>query len=318
MPVNLDYLSLRLIRHFMPRAWVHFLLRYNLIIQPGFETRAPKETVTRYLKTLENTGRSIQGQRILNFGYGGNYALACGLLQAGASHVTLIDKFANPDDRRNRKLLPEYEQYLIRKDGQVIPCLEFIDLLEGDIHDAAISVDGNFRLLEVGCADTPASAIIEQNNGIAPFDIVLSSSVFEHLDDVGSITRSLAALTRPDGLQLHFIDLRDHYFKYPFEMLTYSEKTWQRWFNPSSNLNRYRLLDYQRTFEEYFTDVQMTVLERDLVEFNKAANRIRPEFLSGNAEIDSVTLIMALVVGPKNPSMVSTAVNYKNSTSNPV
>jgi hypothetical protein len=37
-----------------------------------------------------------------------------------------------------------------------------------------------------------------------------------------------AALTRPDGLHLHFVDLRDHFLKYPFEVLCYSEGVWKR------------------------------------------------------------------------------------------
>jgi len=94
-----------------------------------------------------------------------------------------------------------------------------------------------------------------------------------------------------EGVQIHFIDLRDHFFKYPFEMLCYSEKTWY-WLNPSSYLNRYRMPDYQRVFETYFTNVEMTVLERNMDAFQQVQSRVRKEFLTGNNEIDSITSIL--------------------------
>ena len=87
---------------------------------------------------------------------------------------------------------------------------------------------------------------------IEAVDMVLSSSVYEHLDDVEGITGALADLTRPDGLQIHYVDLRDHFFRYPLEMLRFSESTWRTWLNPSSNHNRYRLWNYRNAFEACF------------------------------------------------------------------
>jgi 2-polyprenyl-3-methyl-5-hydroxy-6-metoxy-1,4-benzoquinol methylase len=273
--VNFDYLTLRLIRHFMPRSLAHFLLRYNLIIKPGAETSAPQEAALRYQQTLAEAGRSLAGQRILDFGYGGNFALACSLLQAGASHVTLLDKFAAPDNRRNRGLLPEYAQYLTRQNGQVIPRHDYIELLEADLHDVA------------------------DQGRLAPFDIVLSNSVYEHLEDVAGITRSLVRLTAPSGCQVHFIDLRDHYFKYPFEMLTFSDKTWKNWLVPGSHLNRYRLNDYLRVFDQYFTETRPVVLARDPENFARLRSRIKPQFLTGDDQVDSVTLLQIYAADPR-------------------
>jgi hypothetical protein len=108
--------------------------------------------------------------------------------------------------------------------------------------------------------------------------------VYEHLDDVEGITRALAALTRAQGLHIHFIDLRDHFFKYPFEMLHYSKAAWYGWLNPSSNHNRYRVWDYRRAFEASFQDVELAVLERDEAGFRAALPRIRPEFVTKSGE----------------------------------
>ena len=158
------------------------------------------------------------------------------------------------------------------------PRAECITLLHGDIRDGKIQR----RISQVDC--------------------VLSTSVYEHLDDVPGITRALANLTAPRGVHLHFIDLRDHYFKYPFEMLTYSNYVWKNLLNPTSNLNRFRLPDYKRILDESFRSVEIEVLERLEDEFQAASARIRPEFKTGDATIDSVTLIQVLAREPLRQS----------------
>ena len=272
--MNLRYLTLRIIRHFLPEPVTRFLLRRSLIIRPGMETRDPAGAVARYVETLGESGDSLKGKRVLVFGYGGNFAIGAELLQAGAGHVVLLDRFAPPDDRRNAKLLELYPQYFRLEQGVTRTVNEFITLIHDDLNAVAKS-------------------------GIEPFDIVVSTSVFEHLGDVPGLTAALAALTNPEGIQIHFVDLRDHYFKLPFQMLTYSEQIWKGWLNPTSNLNRYRLRDYRRVFEANFSEVEIRVLERDQAAFQKALPKIRAEFLAGDEEHDSVTLIRVLARRPK-------------------
>jgi hypothetical protein len=134
---------------------------------------------------------------------------------------------------------------------------------------------------------------------LPPSDIVVSNSVYEHLEDVDDITRALARLTHPDGLHIHFVDLRDHFFRYPFEMLHYSDNVWRRWLNPTSNHNRLRLWDYRRVFEGAFRQVEIEVLGRDDAAFDRARARIRPEFTSGNREEDAATLIRIVASQPR-------------------
>ncbi|MBI5935239.1 MAG: hypothetical protein HY867_16175 [Chloroflexi bacterium] len=131
------------------------------------------------------------------------------------------------------------------------------------------------------------------------FDLVLSSSVYEHLDDVDGLTKALAALTAPSGIHIHYVDLRDHYFKLPFEMLKFSEQAWKNWLNPTSNLNRFRLRDYQRVFETYFSKAEINVLEREPDAFASARSQICPEFLTGDETHDTVTLIEVIASQPK-------------------
>ncbi len=272
--MNIRYLLLRFTRHFMPEGIARFLLKRRWIIRPGLESSDPLAAVDQYKKALAQHGRSFGGQRVLVFGYGGRFAVGVELLKQGASHVVLCDHFVLMDRQRNLELLPKYSDYLFLQNDEVMPRPEHITLLHGDIRSSQLQTE------------------------ISAADLVLSTSVYEHLDDVNGITQSLAKLTAPQGAQLHFVDLRDHYFKYPFEMLAYSESVWKNFLNPSSNLNRYRLPDYQKIFQQYFEQVHITVLARQEEELKQMNHRVRSEFLTGDAAIDSTTLIQVFAETP--------------------
>lgn len=273
--MNFQYLILRLIRHFIPEDAARLLLKMRWIIRPGLESSDPLAAVDQYVKALAKYQKSIVGQRVLVFGYGGRFAVGAELLRRGASHVILCDHFVLLDEERNRELLPLYGDYLVAQDDEIKPRSEYITLLHGDVREELVQ------------------------SKIAEVDCVLSTSVFEHLDDVSGITSALAKLTAPQGCQLHFVDLRDHYFKYPFEMLAFSEKVWRNFLNPTSNLNRFRVNDYQNVFDAYFNNVEIIVIQRNISEFQLARPRIRPEFLTGNENVDSVSLIYVLASSPK-------------------
>src|SRR5574341_17049 len=275
MKLNLPYLLPRAVRHFLPERLTRFLLLHSLVIRPGLETADPGAAVYRYVEALDHKRVAMKGKRVLVFGYGGRFDVGLGLLEAGAGHVVLCEKYVAPDDAHNATLLQKYDAYLFLDHGPARPRPEYMTLLQADIRAVRPSI------------------------AFPPLDLVLSNSVYEHLDDVDGITRALAALTRPDGLHFHFVDLRDHFFKYPFEMLCYSEHIWRNWLNPSSNHNRLRLWDYRRVFEEYFEIVELEVLERDEASFERARPRIRAEFISGNLHEDCVTLIRVFASHPR-------------------
>jgi len=277
--MHLDYLFLRFIRHIMPSSYAHSLLRNRILLTPGPETRNPRLATNQYRDLLSQYGQTFTGKRILIFGYGGNFAVGCMILKAGAQHVILCDRYTTPDDRVNATLLEEFGDYLTNDGNHVLPRGERISLLQADIRQ----VD-------------PSS--------IPKVDLALSRSVYEHLDDVEGVTRVLTALTKPDGFHLHIINLSDHFFKYPFEMLAFSAETWEKWLNPTSNLNRYRFMDYRRIFEEHFETVQASVWENDRQAFDKAHPRIRGEFLTGNSEIDSAVKMILVASRPQNQASI--------------
>lgn len=273
--MNITYFIFRMIRHFLPENLVRSMLRRNIIVKPGLETRDPESAVRRYADILLENGRTLEGKDILVFGYGGYLAIAVELLRAGCSRVTVCDLFPPADRHLNDSLLPEFSQYLESGPDGVIPRSKWIKAYHGDIRS------------------------IPDTERLGPFDLIVSSSVYEHLDDVDGITAALSGLLKPSGQFVAFIDLRDHYFKYPFEMLCYSNRIWKQWLNPTSNLNRYRVWDYRNILERYFKNVKIDILERDLEGFTKVKKRIRREFRSGNDGQDSVMSIVGLCSSPR-------------------
>jgi SAM-dependent methyltransferase len=258
----------------MPEKLVRALLLRSIIIRPGLETSNPFAAVQRYVDVLSARGLSFKNKRVLVFGYGGRFDMGFGLLKEGAEHVILCDKYAPPDEPHNRQFFGAEQKYFFADKKGLRPRPEWMTLLEDDIRD------------------------LQARGEIEPVDFVLSSSVYEHLDDVEGITRALAALTKPDGLHVHFVDLRDHFFKYPFEMLRFSESTWRNWLNPSSNHNRYRLWNYRKVFEDCFADVEIEILTSEKDAFLKLQPHIKPEFVSGNAEEDAAATIRVAASKP--------------------
>jgi SAM-dependent methyltransferase len=274
MILNLPYLIPRLIRHFMPEKLVRTLLLRNIVIQSGLETNNPFAAIQRYTEVLSNHGVSFHGKRVLVFGYGGRFDIGFGILKEGAAHVILCDKYAPPDENHNLRMFGAEEKYFAMEKKGLRPRPEWMSLLEADISE------------------------VYDSKSIPPVDIVISSSVYEHLNDVEGITRALAGLTKPDGIHLHYVDLRDHFFKYPFEMLRFSESIWRRWLNPSSNHNRYRLWDYRRVFQSCFERVEIEVLSREEEAFRKIMPHLRPEFVTGNMDEDAVGTIQVVALKP--------------------
>jgi hypothetical protein len=272
--LNLSYLLPRLIRHFLPEKLVRILLQHGWIIRPGLETSNPSAAVKRYADVLSSRDSSFWGKRVLVLGYGGRFDVGFSLLKEGATHVLLCDKYVSPDEQHNlRRFGSEAKYFVVEKNG-LRPRKEWMTVLQTDIRD------------------------IQKRGEIETVDIVLSSSVYEHLDDVEGITRALALLTKPDGIQIHYVDLRDHFFKYPFEMLRFSEKTWRSLLNPSSNHNRYRLWNYRKAFEACFREVHIEILAHEEESFRRLRPYILPEFISGNTEEDAAATIRVVVTEP--------------------
>ena len=246
----------------MPRRLVDYLRNRSIIFTPGIETTNPVEATEIYISLLHSFGRSIEKSSIAIFGYGGSFGLAAHLLSKGASRVSLIDLHENLNGMANRSAYSKHPEYFDEQYGRVIPNPDFISLYHGDILD-----------------DPPE---------FEPVDLLLSSSVLEHIPNLEAILKTLNTFIKSDGAQLHRVHLGDHIQNYPFEMLTYSETVWKNFLNPPSNLNRLRVWDYENVFNKLFFKVELNIEGRNFEAFRHYKRRILPEFLSGSDDNDSV------------------------------
>ena len=263
----LDYLALRLIRRAMPQAIVEWMLTNKVVIRPGLETARLESALSRY-QELASVQLPVAGSRTLVFGYGGTYGIALSLLEQGAAHVYLHDPYASVRHGLNRRLQQErMQRFFAQANGNWMPDPRYVTTLTDQLPDVAASL-----------ADS--------------VDFVLSNSVFEHVEDVPANVKACTAITKPGGYNLHLIDLRDHFFKYPFEMLRYSERDWRSWLNASNNLNRWRYKDYEGCFAGAFRTC--TVRPRTVLmdQFNAMRTSIRKEFLTCDDQIDAVGLML--------------------------
>lgn len=272
--MSFSYFTLRLIRHFLPDSLVVFLKNRNLLVQAGMETHSPAQAVERYREVLTRHGLTLTNKKVMVFGYGGNLSIGCELISAGAEKVILIEQKGFKADFKMIKISQSFPNCFITQAGKTIPNPEKIRLFHDDLEK------------------------ISQQSDYEKVDLVLSNSVFEHVRTPAPIASQLAGMTKAQGSQLHFIDLRDHYFKYPFEMLCYSEQIWNNWLNPTSHLNRLRIHDYRDIFQRAFKHVEIIIDDSDMKNYLSSRERIRPEFLSGNQAEDSATLIHFVCQNP--------------------
>jgi hypothetical protein len=272
--MNFRYILLRLIRHFLPDSWVVFLKNRNLFFQPGMETHSPLKAVEHYRQVLTQHGLDLVDKKVMVFGYGGNLSIGCELINAGAGMVCLVEQKGFSADFDINKISQNFPECFINQSGEIIPDPRKLQLFHEDLE------------------------AILQRSDFEKVDLVLSNSVFEHVREPQPIATLLANLTKAQGSQLHFIDLRDHYFKYPFEMLSYPENVWNHWLNPTSHLNRLRAYNYREIFQQAFKHTEVVIDASDTINFLPSLKRIRPEFLSGNQEEDSATLIHVVCQNP--------------------
>ncbi len=264
--IGIDYYILRIIRRIIPNFIVRFLLNNEIIIRPGLETSDPDSAAKKYIESMREIGVDIKNKRVLIFGYGGSFGVGAKLLDQGASHVILADKFAKPNNHLNNLVVNQHPQFFIESEGKKVPDPKVFTLWHDDIVDFPEEL-GNV-------------------------DVVLSSSVFEHVSNPEELLISLSQLSSPGAAHIHYIDLRDHYFKYPFAMLTFSDDVWKRYLNPPSNLNRMRSWNYVNLFKSIYAETTLKVLDQNRTRFDQVKDFVQPQFLSNDDQDNSVCSIL--------------------------
>lgn len=256
----LEYVLLRLIRRFLFTD--PFLLRFGRWI-PHYNTNANQAdggaVVEVYERFLPRVGVPLPPKGlILEVGAGATnsvgYAMAERGWGGGQGRVMLFEPFVHLDESLDTRLRRQ-------KSSQVLGRVDRVTSLHG-VPDSSVA-------------------------------LVLSTSVLEHVRQPDILLGELRRVLAPDGVMLHVVDYRDHFFKYPYHFLLFRNKTWNRWLDPG-DLPRWRLGDHVRQFEANAFTVEILESESLTDAFDRVAPRISADFDSGHPHIAVTHAVLAV------------------------
>jgi SAM-dependent methyltransferase len=246
---NCEYIPLRLLRRFVVRG---SLLQRLASIAPYYEVSRNEVSsdpiVGEYQKYLAMAGTTLRDAELLEVGSGRTNSVGYALASDGASKVTCFEPHAGFDPERDARLLAA-----IGGDDALASRVERVTSL-AQVADASV-------------------------------DLVLSSSVLEHVRDLPQLMNDLRRVLRPTGAMLHLVDYRDHFFKYPFHFLQFSARIWERFLDPG-DLPRWRLSGQLRVIGDAGFAVDVLARDRDAGAFGKVAPHLARDFDAADPEMD--------------------------------
>jgi ubiquinone/menaquinone biosynthesis C-methylase UbiE len=272
--MNLRYIVLGLVRRALP-DWALFAIMNQRGDGNGAESN-PQTNLAQWEAFLAKQSVQLAGKHVLEIG-GGRYArFALQLLAAGASRVTLVDLYAVSVSQPGHRALLERDCAALGLD--IDNALDRIELIQAD-----------YLTLPIPPPDRRA-------------DLVISAAVLEHVYDPGLILERCYEWLKPGGFTAHMVDLRDHnmQFRYPFEMLTFSDRVWSSWLDiPGGfHLNRWRVPEYlQAAKQAGFERVSYEVTIRDAAGLETIRPRLRARF--GTVPDEMLAVLSILLYGGK-------------------
>ncbi|MBU3679716.1 MAG: methyltransferase domain-containing protein [Candidatus Kapabacteria bacterium] len=207
-----EYIVLRLIRR--------FLFPYSLLLRigkyiPYFRVNAnqdgARDIVDEYERLIREHATGVLERpnlRILEIGAGVTDTVGLLLSERFGCHVHVCDPYVRYDEAGTRDGIQRFK----------------------------ISMEAQSRTQRVL---EPLSA---------GYDLILSNSVLEHVEDPEGFFRQMKGALREGGVMIHRVDYRDHFFKYPYFFLMFSDQVWNTFLNPG-DLYRWRLDDHLEAAE---------------------------------------------------------------------
>lgn len=185
------------------------------------------------------SGTTLNGKNVLELGPGADYGWTMVLACLGA-HCSVADPFTRvwSDDFH----LPFFSA--LAKRLQCLPEVVTIAPIQRLLQER------DFKRAEITCFDDAAEELQAPNE---TFDFVLSAAVGEHFYDIEAAFRQLARVTRPGGIGLHWIDLRDHRdFSRPLEYLLMNDADFLKEFvlRHAECANRHRAHEFEEVFRQ--------------------------------------------------------------------
>lgn len=177
----------------------------------------------------------LAGRSVLEYGPGDTLGVALLLYAYGAADVHCVDRF--PLQRQSSAVTDVYARLLARLDGIARTRAAEAFMVPGD-------PASGFRREAIEYHVTP-DGLIQQH---ACYDLVLSRSVLEHVNDLPATLRDIAAALKPEGVSLHKVDLKSHGLdRYrELDFLTWPDGWYDTMYGAKGFPNRHRLDDYRR------------------------------------------------------------------------
>ncbi len=261
---SFEYVTLRVLRRFFftekrLAIWGPRLPYYR--VNQGVTD--PVAVARAYAEDLARLGLAIPGKRLVEIGCGATNGVGYALAGLGAASVVCQEPYARHDVGLDAKHLQH--QVLAH------PKVKFHTVRRSDT-----------------LADIPDGSV----------DVILSNSVLEHVRDLPALCAELARILAPGGVMLHRVDYRDHFFKYPFHFLLFSQKIWNRFLDPG-DLPRWRYDDHAAALARAGFDVSVLDYARDEDAFAAVADRLHPDFADRDPAV--LSIVTATLVCLRRP-----------------
>lgn len=247
---NIEYVALRMVRRFVfTEALAVRFARWLPYYATNVGESNPDLIVERYSGLLSQKNVTATGLDILEVGSGRTNAVGYGLAALGAGRVYTLEPYVQYDAGADQTLLAN--------------------------NQPAWSESITIRVER----KTAFSALDD-----ASVDVILSSSVLEHVADLGEFFSECRRVLKPGGCMLHLVDYRDHFFKYPYAFLTFSDRHWNQWLNPG-DLPRWRLYDHKASAGASGFDMEILEKATDTAAFGRIEHRLDARFDRSNPDV---------------------------------
>ncbi|MEN6644356.1 MAG: methyltransferase domain-containing protein [Armatimonadia bacterium] len=218
------------------------------------------------VSAVDYAAGELAGETVLEIGPGRYNPAAVGFLGQGAARVVFVERA-----RRNldQGLLQQRIRDLMAAFGYCGAEWQRVAVLDpGETRELATFGGGR---IEFRWQSATATGLPDNSVGA-----IFSHSVLQCLNEPQEVFKELARVLKPGGFMYHMVDLRDHFFRFPLQFLCYSEYMWSHVLTSryphKAYLNRLRLPQLQRMFEELGLEVETRALAEDV----EAVRRLRP------------------------------------------
>ncbi|MBA7698017.1 hypothetical protein ES703_106691 [subsurface metagenome] len=222
------------------------------------DTDRPFNIVKETLKYCDGS-LDIENKVVLEIGPGNSLAIGLIFLACGAKKIYFVDRFKHlfwdeHDIAFHKKVLEKIEEKKFPFSALATKSVTFTR--SGSINFDCDRIE--YRFGDVASLPLDDCSI----------DCVFSNAVLEHVHSIKEAINKISRVTRPDGIGIHEIDLRDHFFRAtPLRLLRYPDWLWNlmSWNRPGYT-NRLRFSDYFDLFKQASFEIRKWIVTREYKE----------------------------------------------------